>query len=143
MRAQDVARTGLAVVAGPFAACIVVQILLAGLSVFDRPETFITHREFGDAFGWLTLVMLTLAVVGRVPRRLLDLTALSLVLFAMQSVFVALRDDYPEAAAVRPVNGVMLLLVAITIARTAWATRAAAESWPGEISLEADRGVAS
>jgi hypothetical protein len=78
-------------------------------------------------FGWLTLVMLVLAIVGRVPRRLLGLVGLTLVLFALQSVFVVLRADYPVVAALHPVNGFVLLLVAIVIARSAWAIRSAAE----------------
>jgi hypothetical protein len=126
MRARDIARTGLAIVAWLFVACILVQIFLAGLGVFDDRSTFITHREFGYVFGWLTLVMLVLAIVGRVPRRLLGLVGLMLVLFALQSVFVALRGDYPTVAALHPLNGVLLLLVAIVVARSAWALRGSA-----------------
>jgi mercuric ion transport protein len=124
MRSQDRVRTGLAVVAWLFVGCIFVQIFLAGLGVFDSASAFETHRDFGYLFGWLTLVMLVLAAVGRVPRSLLGLTALALLLFALQSVFVALRSDYPAVAALHPVNGVALLLVAIVIARRATALRA-------------------
>jgi hypothetical protein len=123
MRAREIARTGLAIVTWLFVACILVQIFLAGLGVFDDPASFVTHRDFGYVFGWLTLVMLVLAIVGRVPRRLLALVGLTLVLFALQSVFVALRTDYPAVAALHPVNGFVLLLVAIVIARSAWAIR--------------------
>ena len=73
MRARHVARNGLAVAAWLFVACIFIQIFLAGLGVFDGPEAFITHREFGYAFGWLVLVMLVLAIVGRTGRRLVGL----------------------------------------------------------------------
>jgi mercuric ion transport protein len=124
MRGQDLARTGLAVVAWLFVGCIFVQIFLAGLGVFDTASAFETHRDFAYLFGWLTLVMLILAAVGRVPRSLLGLAALTLVLFALQSVLVALRSDYPVVAALHPVNGVALLIVAIVIARRATALRA-------------------
>ena len=86
MRARHVARNGLAVVAWLFVACIFIQIFLAGLGVFDGPEAFITHREFGYAFGWLVLVMVVLAIVGRTGRRLIGLTVLIAVLFTLQSV---------------------------------------------------------
>ena len=123
MRAQAIARNGLAIVAWLFVLCIFIQIFLAGLGVFDDPNAFITHREFGYTFGWLTLVLLVLAAIGRTGRRLIGLAALTLVLFALQSVLVALRTDYPSVAALHPVNGVALLLVAIVIARSAWAIR--------------------
>ena len=35
-------------------------------------------------------------------------------------MFVALRADYPALAALHPVNGMLLLLVVIAIARDAW-----------------------
>ena len=130
MRTRDTARTGLAVLAWLFVGCIVIQIFLAGLGVFDSPTAFVTHREFGYVFGWLTLVMVVLAIVGRSGRRLIGLSALTLVLFALQSVFVAVRVDYPAIAALHPVNGVALLLVAIAVARGSMAMRSGAGDEP-------------
>ena len=125
MRARNGAYAALAVVAWLFVACILVQIFLAGLGVFDGPSAFITHREFGYTFGWLTLVMVVIAIVGRLPRRLVGLAALALLQMALQSVLVLFREDQPAIAALHPVNGVLLLVVAITIGRLAWAGRAA------------------
>lgn len=120
MRSRFTARSALAVAAWLFVACIVVQVFLAGLGVFDRADAFVTHRYFGYLFGWLTLVMLVLAVAGRVGRRLIGLCVLALVQFALQSVFVAVRADLPAVAALHPVNGMALLLVGVAIARIAW-----------------------
>ena len=47
MRLRTAARTGLAIVAGLFAALLIVQVFLAGLGVFDSPTAFATHRDFG------------------------------------------------------------------------------------------------
>ena len=126
MRARPGAYTALAVVAWLFAACIVVQVFLAGLGVFDGPQRFETHRDFGYLFGWLTLVMVIIAAVGRLGRVLVGLSLLALVQFALQSVFILFREDLPAIAALHPVNGVLLLVVAITIGRRAWAGRRAA-----------------
>jgi len=126
MRARPGAYTALAVVAWLFAACIVVQVFLAGLGVFDGPQRFETHRDFGYLFGWLTLVMVIIAAVGRLGRVLVGLSLLALVQFALQSVFIVFREDLPAIAALHPVNGVLLLVVAITIGRRAWAGRRAA-----------------
>ena len=121
------ARIGFVVVAWIFAACVVVQIYLAGLGVFDRPEAFLTHRDFGYLFGILTLVLIVLAAAGRVPRRILGASILLLVLFALQSVFVALRADVPTFAALHPLNGFVILTLA---AWTAWNTRAYFRPYP-------------
>ncbi len=106
-----------------FLACGVVQVFLAGLGVFDDPKAFVTHREFGYLFGWLTLVVLALALLGREPRRITGLSALLLVQFALQSVLVAMRADLPAVAALHPLNGVAILAVAAVTARLSWAVR--------------------
>jgi hypothetical protein len=106
-----------------FLACAVIQVFLAGLGVFDRPSAFVTHREFGYMFGWLTLVILVLALAGRMPRRIVGMSALLLVQFALQSVFVALRADLPAVAALHPLNGFAILLVAVAALRASWLTR--------------------
>ena len=117
------ARMALPFVAGLFVACAVVQVFLAGLGVFDDPRAFVTHREFGYLFGWLTLIMLVLALVGRVGRRITGLTVLILVLFALQSVFVVLRADMPAIAALHPLNGFLILGISILTTREAWRAR--------------------
>ena len=118
-------RTALAVAAAVFAALIVVQVFLAGLGVFDDPRAFITHRDFGYTIGLFTLVILILAIAARAGRRLIGLAVLGLVQMALQSVFIALRVDAPQLAALHPVNGVLLLVVTLVIARGAWAIRTA------------------
>jgi len=120
---RSVARTAYPVVAGLFVACAVIQVFLAGLGVFDDPNAFITHRNFGYLFGWLTLVLLVIALVGRMPRRFVGLAVLILVLFSLQSVFVALRTDMPAIAALHPLNGFLILGVATYATWTSWKAR--------------------
>ena len=122
---RTITRRALPIVAALFVACALVQVFLAGLGVFDDPKSFITHREFGYTFGWLTLAILVLALVGRAPRRIVGLSVLLLVLFTMQSVFVAIRADYPAIAALHPVNGFLILGVAVVITRESWLARRA------------------
>jgi mercuric ion transport protein len=121
---RSIARTAYPVVAGLFVACAVVQVFLAGLGVFDSPNAFVTHRNFGYTFGWLTLVLLVVALAGRMPRRYVGLAVLMLVLFALQSVFVALREDLPAVAALHPLNGFLILGTATYTAWTSWKARA-------------------
>ncbi len=117
------ARQAHPIVGALFAGCVVIQVFLAGLGVFADPRSFITHREFGYLFGFLTLALLVLALVGRVPRRVTGLSALLLLLFALQSVFIAVRTSSPEIAALHPLNGFLILFVAITVSRASWAAR--------------------
>ena len=136
--ARSVARTVYPVVAGLFVACAIIQVFLAGLGVFDDPEAFITHRNFGYMFGWLTLVLLVVALVGRMPRRFVGLAVLLLVLFALQSVFIALRADMPAVAALHPLNGFFILAVAGIATWSSWKARAAA---PAPAAAEQDAAL--
>jgi mercuric ion transport protein len=113
-------RTAHPIVAAAFVACAVVQVFLAGLGVFDDPKAFITHREFGYLFGWLTFVILVLAIAGRMSRRVTGLSALLLVLFALQSVLVAVRADWPMISALHPLNGFAILGVGVMTTRSSW-----------------------
>jgi mercuric ion transport protein len=122
---RSIARQAHPIVGAVFIACVFLQVFLAGLGVFDDPRAFITHRDFGYTFGILTLVLLVLALVGRGPRRIAGLSGLLLLLFAFQSVFIALRESQPTLAALHPVNGFLILLVAIVVTRASWAVRAA------------------
>ena len=115
------ARIGFVAAVWLFVACAVGQVFLAGLGVFGLPAgDFTAHREWGYTFGYLTLVILVLALVGRFPRRMIGLSALLLVLFSLQSVFVGIRADYPSVAALHPLNGFLILLVAIVLGRDGW-----------------------
>jgi hypothetical protein len=140
---RSLARLALPFAAGAFVACAVVQVFLAGLGVFDDPNSFVTHREFGYTFGWLTLIILVLALVGRAPRRVIGLSVLLLVLFSFQSIFVALRTDYPAVAALHPLNGFAILAVAVVTTREAWAVRRVAPApSPAATSTEASGATA-
>ena len=132
---RSFARQAHPIVGALFAMCVVVQIFLAGLGVFADPRSFITHREFGYVFGFLTLALLVLALLGREPRQVTGLSALLLLLFALQSVFIALRTSAPEVAALHPLNGFLILLVTITVSRASWAVRHAPTAIPATSSL--------
>lgn len=112
-------RIGFAIAAWLFVACVVAQVFLAGLGVFRSSADFEVHASFAFVFGWLTLVMLVLALVGRLGRRSIGSAVLLLVLFSLQSVLVELRTTMPELAAFHPLNGFLILLVAIVTAMDA------------------------
>jgi hypothetical protein len=126
------ARLGFLAVAWLLVVCLVVQVFLAGLGVFQNASNFATHREFAYLFGWLSVVMLVLALVGRMPRSYAGWSVALFLLMGLQSVFVLLRQSAPALAALHPVNGFLILFIAIAVARRA---RSYA-SWPVEAAVE-------
>ena len=123
---RSVARTAHLVVALLLVAGLVAQIFLAGLGVFRSPESFLTHRDFGYMLELLPVLLLVLGLIARLGRRMALIAAGIFGLFLLQSVFVGLRETAPEAAALHPVNGFLITLLAIILARDAWVSRRAA-----------------
>ena len=122
---RSIARSAHLVVAWLLVAGVVVQIFLAGLGVFRGPEAFANHRDFGFMLELLPLVLLLLGLVAGLGRRAALLAAGIFGLFMLQSVFVGMRADAPEVAALHPVNGFLITLLSIVLARDAWLGRRA------------------
>ncbi len=122
---RSIARSAHLVVAWLLVAGVIVQIFLAGLGVFRGPESFATHRDFGFMLELLPLVLLLLGVVAGLGRRAALLAACIFGLFILQSVFVGLRADAPEVAALHPVNGFLIAFLSIVLARDSWLGRRA------------------
>jgi Family of unknown function (DUF6220) len=120
---RSAARSAFPFVAGLFALGAIIQVFLAGLGVFDDPSAFITHRDFGYMLSLLPIVMAVLALVGGLPRRFAGLSALLFVLFILQSVFVAMRENMPAVAALHPLNGFLILAIGIVLAWQSWQAR--------------------
>ena len=57
--------------------------------------------------------------------------------FILQSVLVAMRESTPQVAALHPVNGFLVLLIAIWLARDAWRVwNQGSEATPAEVASE-------
>ena len=106
------------------AAGLVVQVFLAGLGVFESPARFTIDRDFGYTLSVLPLLLIIAGLVGGMGRRIALLALAAGLLFVLQSVFVALRGSAPMVAALHPVNGFLMLLIALVIARDSLAARA-------------------
>ena len=100
---------GLAVI---YLAGVVVQFFLAGLGTFGATD-FDPHQVFGLILGILTLVLLVVAVVGKLPRLLIGL-AVALVGLNVLQMFLA-RVDVDEVAALHVVNALAIVFVAYEI----------------------------
>jgi len=120
---RPIARTAYLVIALVLVAGLVVQVFLAGLGVFWASVLFATHRDFGFLLELLPILLVVVGAIGRVERRLVGVAALIFGLFLLQSVLVGLRHTAPMVAALHPVNGFLILLLAIVVARGAWQMR--------------------
>ncbi len=122
---RSIARTVYLVVAVAFVVGLAVQVFLAGLGVFESPTAFVTHRDTGYVLSIFPILLLVVGVVGGLGRRLTILAAVIFGLFLLQSVFVAMRGSSPTIAALHPVNGFLIVLLAVVVAREAWLAREA------------------
>jgi hypothetical protein len=115
MSATRWARIGFALVAWLFAFGAIVQFYLAGAAIFAT-GSFELHRNAGYMFGLLAIVLIVLALAGRMPRRVVAASALLFGLMMLQSVFVVLRTSSPNIAALHPVNGLLIVGLGLWLA---------------------------
>jgi hypothetical protein len=120
---RSVARTIHMVIAWLVVASLVVQVWLAGRGVFDSSAGFAPHRDLGYMIGLVPLVLLVLGFFGGMGRRVAILAAAIFVLGIVQSVLVLQRASNPSIAALHPVNGFLMLVLAILLARDSWQMR--------------------
>jgi hypothetical protein len=92
-----------------YLAGVVVQFFLAGLGTFGA-TTFDPHRAVGLGLGLVSLIMLVLAFVGKLPRSLKALTFTLVGLNVIQLVLV--QVDVEEIAALHVVNALAVVYVA-------------------------------
>jgi hypothetical protein len=109
-----------------FLMAVLSLVFLAGLSLFVSRTFWGTHAELGRAIGFLAPSLLVLAFLGRLPRATVGLTALLVILYAIQWTLVGLQRAIPVVAALHAVNALALFWVALTLARRAWALARAA-----------------
>ncbi len=120
---RSIARNLHAIVAWVFVAALVLQVWLAGRGVFESPTVFETHSEVGYTLGIFPIILLVLGLLGGLGRRAAVLAVVMLVLIALQSVLVLMREASPAVAALHPVNGFVILLAAILLGWESWHTR--------------------
>jgi Family of unknown function (DUF6220) len=94
----------------------VLQFYLVGAALFGF-ATFEMHRGLGYLLAILVLVVLLLAVVGGLGRRLIGLSALLLALTLVQTMLPSLRGGAPWLAALHPVNALALMGITATLVR--------------------------
>jgi hypothetical protein len=91
----------------------VIQFVLAGYSAFGG-SNWEAHQGFGSLLTAIALVALILAFIGR--REALQASAILFVLMLVQHGLGAAGTDAPILGALHPLNGLILLVVAMLAA---------------------------
>ena len=109
------ARIGYAVLSSVFVVCVLVQVFFAGMGAFGADWSL--HLTFAHFLGLPPLLMAPMAFIGRLSwgSRLLPLGLL--VLIGLQYAFA---DAAVPAAALHPVNALLILCMSLLTARRAW-----------------------
>jgi len=111
-----------------FVAAIVIQVFLAGLAIpqLGGNGSFATHRDFGYMIGLLTLILLIAAIASRADRRRIGQAAGMLGLYVVQSSLPYMDPGLPAAAALHPVNALVMFGLGVWYARAVWRERGVA-----------------
>jgi Family of unknown function (DUF6220) len=111
------ARIGYAVLSSVFVVCVLVQVFFAGMGAFGADWSL--HLTFAHFLGLPPLLMAPMAFIGRLSwgSRLLPLGLLVLI-----GVQYAFADAVVPAAALHPVNALLILCLSLLTARRAWAS---------------------
>ncbi|MEO7117975.1 MAG: DUF6220 domain-containing protein [Candidatus Limnocylindrales bacterium] len=101
-----------------FVLSVLAQIFFAGMALFGATSGFGLHRDFGYSVpGIIALVVLLAAVAGGLGRNTILWSAGLLVLYIVQTTLPVLRDSMPMVAALHPLNAMLLLAIAVWLAR--------------------------
>jgi hypothetical protein len=110
------ARRVFVVIAWLFVGCLVVQFFLVGLDVFEALGESELHRDFAYTYGWLAPILVLLAGLAGLPRRVLALSVTLLVIYAVQTYLPLMADRLPTIAALHAVNALLVFWVAVRLA---------------------------
>ena len=110
------ARIGYAVLSSVFVACVLVQVFFAGMGAFGADWSL--HLTFAHFLGLPPLLMAPAAFAGRLSWALRALPLGFLILIGAQ---YALANAAVPAAALHPVNALLIICLSLLTTRRAWA----------------------
>lgn len=104
-----------------FALCLLVQVFLAGLSIFVSPSLINMHVTFVHFFEYIPLLMLIFSLFGRFPWALPLFSLLLVIQIILQYTFIRLAGQLglPLISAFHPVNAVLMFWITLIATRRA------------------------
>lgn len=103
-----------------YLAAIVVQVFLAGIGMFGAAHDFSNHASLGWILHLGPVLLLLVAAIARVGARTIWWNVALLVSVGVQPFLPGLRGDLPLAAALHPVNALLIFWITLTIGLRAW-----------------------
>jgi hypothetical protein len=113
---QRVSRYALAAVSVLLLASVVVVVLFAGAGLFGAGPMSL-HIDLGWVVHGIPLLILLLLWPARPGRRIVQLSIVLFALVAIQPFLPLLRQSVPMAAALHPVNALLIFWLAVTLAQ--------------------------
>lgn len=111
------ARIGFVIAAMLFAIGIVVQVFLAGMSVFDPPGRWADHVSIGQQIGTLPILLVIFAIAGRLSKLTIGMSVAIFFLYGLQFAFA--NADAGAVAAFHAVNALALFWLTVQVAQQA------------------------
>jgi uncharacterized protein DUF6220 len=102
---------------------IFLEVFFAGEIMLVNASTLIQHRDLGQVLGLVPILIFVTALGARLPQRLLILSGLPAVLYAMQYIFLYGMGGLGlplDLKALHAVNALVMFWVAQYLARIAW-----------------------
>ena len=117
-------------VAWGFVASIVLQVFLAGLAIpqLGGNSNFSAHQGFGYAIFFIAIALVVAAVAAGAGRRRILQSLGLLGLYMVQSILPSLDPGLSVAAALHPLNAMVMFALAIWYARQVWRERSPASA---------------
>lgn len=92
--------------------CIVVQVYLAGMALFGNSEVWKWHRSFVPMFGYISVILFILGIIGKLKRKMI---------WGSLGLFVLISFQYITAlhiaGALHPVLALALFWGALALVR--------------------------
>ncbi|WP_127592931.1 DUF6220 domain-containing protein [Paenibacillus lautus] len=92
--------------------CIVVQVYLAGMALFGNSEVWKWHRSFVPMFGYISVILFILGIIGKLNRKMI---------WGSLGLFVLISFQYITAlhiaGALHPVLALALFWGALALVR--------------------------
>ncbi|MGX6445030.1 DUF6220 domain-containing protein [Neobacillus sp. K501] len=123
-----------AILAVLFVISVVAQVFLAGLAIFVNPVHWIKHTSFVHLFEFVPVMMLILAIVGKMPRWAIGQSAALFGVIIVMYFTANIITVLPWAAALHPVIAIGLFWMSIKLVRKAW-SYAFNSSSKGDVAL--------
>ncbi len=102
-----------------FALFVLLQVFIAGLSVFYNPVYWTWHATLVHVFEWVPLLMLIISIIGRMPMWS-RVSSIGLLLLLIGQYITANMNALPLISALHSVNALLIFLITALTTYSSW-----------------------